>query len=133
MSLTTTEQGGALSTFGRDYGYNGQLLNKFFTFSTVGLSIVDAVERLHIPLPDYIKMNVDGIEHLILKGGAAVLKNVKSILIEINDEFEEQKVSSERYLLEAGLILKEKCHADMFENTVHQHTYNQTWHRVLTP
>ena len=92
----------------------------------------DVVEGLRIPKPDYIKMDVDGIEHLILKGGLDVLGKIKGILIEINDNFEEQRVNSERYLMESGLSLKEKRHADMFENTIHQHSYNQIWHRPST-
>ena len=58
------------------------------------------------------------------------MKHVKGILIEINDNFEEQAVNSARYLIEAGLTLKEKRHSDMFENSIHQHTYNQIWHRL---
>ena len=44
-------------------------------------------------IPDYIKIDVDGIEHLILEGGKETLKNkkIKSILIEINENFEDQK------------------------------------------
>ena len=43
--------------------------------------------------PDYIKIDVDGIEHLILEG-ASLLKNLSNIeiLIEINDNFIEQKI-----------------------------------------
>jgi FkbM family methyltransferase len=130
LSLTTTEWGGALSTFGENYGHDGQAINKVFEFSTLGISIADAVEHLHIPHPDYIKMDVDGIEHLILKGGLSVLKKVKSILIEINDAFEEQKISSVDYLTQAGLTLKEKRRAEMFENGMHQYSYNQIWHRI---
>ena len=40
-----------------------------------------------IPLPDYIKIDVDGIEHYILKGSEKVINNAKSVLIEINDDF----------------------------------------------
>ena len=48
-----------------------------------------------IKKPDYIKIDVDGIEHLILEG-ASLLKNLSNIeiLIEINDNFIEQKKSA---------------------------------------
>ena len=49
----------------------------------------DAVQRLDIPVPDYIKMDVDGIEHLILKGGSRVLREVAGILIEVNEDYKE--------------------------------------------
>ena len=44
-------------------------------------------------LPNYIKIDVDGIEDLILDGAKNILlnKNLRSILIEINDKFADQK------------------------------------------
>lgn len=126
LNMTTTEWGGALSTFGQLYGQDGKTLFKVFEFKTIGVSISDAVEYLKIPQPDYIKMDVDGIEHLILKGGGEVLKSVKGVLIEINEEFEKQTVDSARYLNEAGLMFKEKRHAEEFNDTVF---FNQIWSR----
>jgi len=106
LNMESTEWAGASSTFGQNYGQDGQALNKTFEFQTIGISAVDAVESLQIPQPDYIKMDVDGIEHLILKGAASVLSNIKGVLIEINEEFEKQSVNSARYLGEAGLVYK---------------------------
>ena len=40
--------------------------------------------------PDYLKIDVDGIDHLVLKGGSKTLTKCKSILIEINLKFEKQ-------------------------------------------
>ena len=95
----------------------------------MGLSMMDAVKLLRIPEPNYIKMDVDGIEHLILKGAGSILKNVKSILIEINEDFKKQSVESTRYLSEAGLVVKEKRQSDMFKNSPYKNSYNQIWHR----
>ena len=50
----------------------------------------DAKNLLKVPQPNYIKIDVDGIEHLILKCGEKVLLNTKEILIEINENFEKQ-------------------------------------------
>lgn len=129
LNMTTTEWGGALSTFGQDYGHDGQSLNKIFEFHTIGISMIDAIELLKIPQPDYIKLDVDGIEHLILKGGSAVIKNVKGVLIEINEDFERQTVDSAMYLRKAGLVLKEKRHAEIFNGTIFKSCYNQIWYR----
>ena len=60
---------------------------------------MDEVEnKLAIPAPDYIKIDVDGVEHLILKGGQKILSKVDSVLIEINDEFLEQAEKAEFFL-----------------------------------
>jgi len=129
LNMTTTEWGGALSTFGKAYGYDGQLFCKTFEFSTVGLSMNEATQLLKMPQPDYIKMDVDGIEHLILKGGNSVLRNVQSVLIEINDDFRQQAEDATRYLSAAGLQLKEKRRWKGSDNSPFESTYNQIWHR----
>ena len=126
LKMTTTEWGGALSTFEQGYTHDGSQIKKIFEFKTLGLSMNDVVSLLKLPQPDYIKMDVDGIEHLILKGGHDVLKHVKGVIIEINEEFEKQSLDSSQYLNEAGLKLIDKKHSDMFEGTI---CYNQIWSR----
>lgn len=131
LNMSSTDWGGALSTFGQSYGHDGAPLAKVFEFPTIGLSMVDAVERLNIPPPDYIKMDVDGIEHLILKGGRPILRRVRSALIEINDRFSEQADEARRYLLEAELTLAAKRHAEIFDHSegAPRYTFNQIWSR----
>lgn len=127
LNMTTTEWGGALSTFGQVYGHDGQPMRKVFEFPTIGLSMVDAVNLLKIPQPDYIKMDVDGIEHLVLKGGMPILREVKGILIEINDTFTTQANDGSKYLREAGFVLKEKTHADFLDTGMSKYIFNQIW------
>ena len=118
-----------MSTFAQSYGHDGETMQKVFVIPTIGLSMVDAVRLLRISQPDYIKMDVDGIEHLILKGGIPVLSKTKSVLIEINDKFKTQAHEAGLYLREAGFTLKEKRHADHFDNATSaaKYTYNQIW------
>ena len=129
FKMTTTDWGGALSTFEKSFGHDGETIKKVFEFRTLGISMIDAVEHLKIRQPDYIKMDVDGIEHIILAGGLSVLKSVKSILIEINDNFDAQAKEAKSILEEADFSLKEKRHADFFDHveTAEKHTYNQIW------
>jgi len=131
MYMTSTEWGGALSTFGETYGWDGKTIQQIFEFKTMGLRMIDAVQMLSIPQPDYIKMDVDGIEHLILKGGAEVLKSVKGVLIEINDAFQEQSSQCQLLLSKAGLVLKEKRQSEMVSESTagFQNAFNQVWVR----
>ena len=131
LRMTTTEWGGALSTFGEEYGWDGQTIKKVFEFQTMGLPMDAARDLLGIPQPDSIKMDVDGIEHLILSGGASVLKAVKEVLIEVNDDFRDQAEGCERLLKAAGLKMKHKLHSEMIDSstTGFQNTYNQIWVR----
>lgn len=131
MRLTSREWGGALSTFGQEFGWDGKAIRKVFEYQTIGVSMEDAVNLLAIPQPDYIKLDVDGLEHFILKGGFSVLQKVKQILIEVNDDFEEQADSCRTLLTQAGLTLRDKRHSEMIENNTHgfQNSYNQIWVR----
>ncbi len=123
FKMSSTAWGGALSTFGKNFDQHGQTLRSIFEYQTMGLTMADAHRLLQIPLPQRIKIDVDGIEHFILRGGAEVLKHVESVLIEINDDFAEQAEEAARVLREAGLTLLRKC--DIQAGNQH----NQWWAR----
>lgn len=129
LNMTSTDWGGALSTFHQDYGHDGLVMQTIFKIPTIGISMIDAVERFDIPQPDFIKMDVDGIEHLILKGGLPILFKARGVLIEINDKFTAQANEANSLLKEAGFSLSEKRHADYFDTVTYaaKHTYNQIW------
>ena len=129
--MTSTEWGGSLSSFKHDLGYDGKNINKVFEYNMSGVNMDSIQTGLNIPKPDYIKMDVDGIEHFILKGGKQILENVKGILIEVNDNFIEQASECSSLLKEAGLKLAEKKHSDLLDdlNSDFNNCYNQIWVR----
>jgi FkbM family methyltransferase len=131
LRMTSTDWGGALSTFGRDFGWDGKAIAQVFAFQTYGLTMDDAVQRLGLSQPDFIKMDVDGIEHIILAGGNAVLRSVRGVLIEINDSFKEQAERSSQLLSGAGLQFVAKRHSSILESSTEgfQRTFNQIWIR----
>lgn len=132
LRMTTTEWGGALSTFGKDFGWDGKDIQQVFEFCTTGISMDEAVERLKYPIPDFIKMDVDGLEHYILQGGANVLSHIMGILIEVNDNFHEQSESCRYLLEEAGLTMTGKFHSELIASSLRgfQTSYNQIWARL---
>lgn len=129
LNLSTTDWGGALSTFGHDYGYDGKAVQKIFEFRTLGLRMDDAMELLKIRQPDFIKIDVDGIEHLILAGGTRTLQAVGGVLVEINDDFAEQSAAAAGYLSQAGLVLEHKLHSALVEQSEFRGSFNQIWRR----
>ncbi len=129
INFSSTEWGGALSTFGKKYGHDGKDLKKVYGIRTLGLNMDNVKNFFQIPQPDYIKIDVDGIEHLILAGGEKVLLNTKELLIEINEKFEEQKNKCTKSLKQLGFTLKEKRRSEIFENTSFSSFYNQIWVR----
>ena len=130
LNMGITDWGGALSTFGKEYGHDGNPMNMVFKLPTIGISMDDAVKALNIQQPDYIKMDVDGIEHLILKGGISILDNVKGLIVEINDNFSEQSENANLILKKAGFSFIEKRHEDTFSFGPVKYTFNQIWEKA---
>ena len=129
FKMSMTDWGGSVSTFGEDYKYDGSKLKKEFSYNTVGLSMDECVDVLKIRQPNYIKIDVDGIEHLILKGGARTLNKAKSVLVEVDENFALQAEKTEEYLTKAGLRLKEKLHSDLMEKSKFKSVFNQIWEK----
>jgi|TARA_B110000971_G_C20040176_1_gene517732 FkbM family methyltransferase len=105
---TSLEKSGALSSFKEEIDQNGNKLNSLFSYNTVGMSADDLIKIYSLKLPDYIKIDVDGHEHMILKGASNALKNCKSILIELSDSFKDQKFISNELLISHGFTLTNK-------------------------
>lgn len=86
MMETSMTEGGALSSFGYKFDHEGKKINAKNIYSIFGTSLDDLVKQKIIKIPDYIKIDVDGTEHIILKGMKENLKNkkIKSILVEVN-------------------------------------------------
>lgn len=107
-------EGGALNTFGEKYNYEGKEFDVKMKYSVLGTSINYLLDNEILDIPDYIKIDVDGIEHLILKGGNKYLMNkkIKSFSIEINENFKDQYESVLRIMKENGLTIQHKKRND---------------------
>jgi FkbM family methyltransferase len=85
-------EGGALHSFGEKFDFEGKEIKPLIKYNLLGTTINYFLENSILDIPDYIKIDVDGIEHLILEGGDKFLNNkkIKSLSIEINENFKEQ-------------------------------------------
>ena len=89
-----------------------------------------AKDKFNIPQPDYVKLDVDGIEHLILKGGSEIISNIRSVLVEVNESFIDQYLQCNSYLEEAGLVLVSKHISDLSaQSSQGNKSLNQIWSR----
>ena len=124
-------EGGALSAFGVDFGYDGDKLNVDLSAKVLGMSLDFMKENGFIDsIPNLVKIDVDGIEHIILSGARDTLthKDCKSVLVEVNDDFSEQSFEVDKLLTEYGFILRDKKHGDFLEKSEKfSSTYNQIW------
>ena len=133
FAFSSIEEGGALSAFGVDHDHDGKPMNKILTYQTLGLSLDFLIaNNIIVERPSLIKIDVDGIEHLILAGAIETLKHptCRSVLIETNDNFLEQAKSIHKILVECGFFLKEKRQSEMLVGSKHENTYNQIWCKV---
>ncbi len=85
-------EGGAMHSFGEKFDFEGKEFQTTMKYNLLGTTMNYFIENSILEIPDYIKIDVDGIEHLILEGGDKFLMNqkLKSLSIEINENFKEQ-------------------------------------------
>ena len=124
-------EGGALNSFGEKFDFEGKKFKPTMKYNLLGTTINYFLENSILDIPDYIKIDVDGIEHLILEGGDKFLndKKVKSLSIEINENFKKQydKVLNLMNKYEFKLLHK-KHNDDMFSE---KSKFNKTFNYIF--
>lgn len=90
FNMSDIRNAGALSTFDQTYDQTGSNLNIKKFYYSMGLKLDDLVNIYDLPKPDYVKIDVDGIEHLVLNGAEKSIAAAKSILVEVTNSFSEQ-------------------------------------------
>ena len=120
--------GGALNTFSERYNFEGKTFKPEMNYNFYGTNIEKLINDKFLEIPSYIKIDVDGIEHLILKGMGKYLKNkkIKSILVEINENFQFQFKTIISLMLKNNFILLHKKNNENFfkYNSNHKNTFN---------
>ena len=127
-------EGGALNSFGEKFDFEGKEFKPNMKYNLLGTTINYFLENSILDIPDYIKIDVDGIEHLILEGGNKFLndKKVKSLSIEINENFKEQydKVLNLMNKYEFKLLHKKHNDDMLSEQSKFKNTYNYIFKKL---
>ena len=133
FNMSCCYSGASGATFGEVYGQDGQAMEGFSSVTLFGTSADDFVKVYGLECPDYVKIDVDGIEHLILKGMQSVLENtkLKGVLVECCDLFCEQKREVHDILLCYGFNLKEVGTSPLYSEGVDSYTRNYIYGRSL--
>ncbi len=108
FNLQVTDEGGALSAFGVDHGQDGKPLRKVLSYQTCGFSLDYLLDNGIVKdRPTLIKVDVDGIEHLILRGARNALAHpqCRTVLIEVLPGFEVLSTEVQNILIESGFQL----------------------------
>jgi FkbM family methyltransferase len=125
-------QGAAMNTFGYNLNFEGKNKNYQNMYKIFGTNINFLITNNLVSMPNYIKIDVDGIEHKILEGAELVLKSeeLKSILIEINDVYEDQLNSIKNLLTKHGFkFIWKKQVKDLVINTKFKNTFNYLFNK----
>ena len=96
-------------------------------YSTYGTSMNYLVNNKILSCPNYIKIDVDGIENLILRGAKDILinKELREISIEINENEKDKKDEIYELLKENNFsFVQKKNNQNFIEKDVDKKTYN---------
>lgn len=85
LHLSGMVAGGSCHAYGSPTDYNGN--EKTFLYSQGSISTTLDHFSAKYGTPDHVKIDVDGFEHLVVKGGLVTFAKAKSILIEINTAY----------------------------------------------
>ena len=91
LNLSKWIKGGSHSTVGEKLDHNLKEFNPVFEQGTLSITLDELINKYQLPVPNYLKIDVDGIEYKIIESSQDTLKNKKleSVLIEINAQRKE--------------------------------------------
>lgn len=114
INLRSMEFGESMSTFGSDLDFRGRIYAPVFRQGMISFSIDEFVTEFEVPVPNHFKIDVDGIELEIAKGGVRTFSDprVKSVQVELVDSDPAQVRGVTSLLEGAGLAFVSKRHSD---------------------
>ena len=103
-------EGASHNAFNYDLDFEGKEIKSINNYKIIGTSIKYILENNILEFPDYIKIDVDGIEHLILKGADKHLSNIKikEVQIEVNENYKQHFETIMNLMYKNGFKLKSK-------------------------
>jgi FkbM family methyltransferase len=107
LNMQYTNPGSVMHGFAVDETFQGAMENVQFRQGAIGFSI-DALRSVFcLEQPNYLKIDVDGIEESILVGARATIAdpNLRGVLVEIDQEDTRRGERVQRHLESAGLNL----------------------------
>jgi FkbM family methyltransferase len=101
--------GGSCHNFAESLDPSGEARTSVFVQGAFAMSIDALIARHGLPVPNYLKIDVDGIEPKVIAGASATLTNplLRSVLIEINTNVDAHWDIVDR-LLDAGFTYSQE-------------------------
>jgi FkbM family methyltransferase len=106
LYLSELAAGGSCHSFGAEVGFDLAPRAAAFVQGSMSLSIDDLVASGKVPVPEYVKVDVDGFEHKVIRGMRNTLRDAKlrSIIIELNPRLPEHRAARDE-LVSLGFVL----------------------------
>ena len=130
LSIPSDEAGISHVVFRESFDFEGKKNQITPSLNTVGLSWKDMQNWFNLEIPSYVKIDVDGIEHLILEGAGDLLNQVEEVLVEVNYNFLQQKQSIMEIMTRHGFILTSENVSPLSTDLEHRETRNQIWVKI---
>ena len=125
--------GSALNSFSNNLNFEGKIFQPAISYKTLGFSLDYLVENSFLKIPDFIKIDVDGNEHLILEGFRNNLTNNKilQIMVEVNENYREQLDTILNIMKDCNFKLTDKFKASIPNGEIDKFskTYNYLFER----
>ncbi len=86
LYLAATHAGASCHSLGTEVGFDLKPRPAAFAQGAVALRFDDLAASGQVPVPAYVKIDVDGFEHKVIRGMAATLRDprVRSLIVELN-------------------------------------------------
>ena len=132
ISMRDNMIGGSLHSFETDIDYKGDQFTPAWRQGALAVTLDDLHQVFRVPAPAYIKIDVDGLETSIVRGGRDLLSRpeFRSILVEVdlNDQSEVSDIS--RMLEDAGLCHDQGVDGNTARNVKTARIYNLIYTRL---
>ena len=103
LYLSAAQAGGSCHSFGQEVGFDLKPRPAAFAQGSIALRLDDLVAAGQVPVPDFVKIDVDGFEHKVIRGMEQTLRKgaVRSLIVELNPALPEH-VAIRRLLEDIG-------------------------------
>jgi FkbM family methyltransferase len=131
LYMCDTIVGGALSSFAEAMDWQGEHFSAKYKQGMLGFSVDDFIERFSPSFPNYIKIDVDGIEGKIINGAEKVISDerLRGLLVELDESREEYCQRVFQILKNGGMKLAAKEHSPSFDKGKFASVYNHIFVR----
>jgi FkbM family methyltransferase len=125
LNLSRFLSGAALHNFGKEEDFNKDKFEPDFKQAVCSYPLDDFIRLFKLPEPNHLKIDVDGIERLVVQGAMKTLESsaIKTVLIELNDSLDDD-LEIKSILMNKGFFIVSKYNYPKTKGTRFEKVYN---------